>query len=416
MAPAATDPEYAPSLDHVSFVEVQASCIPPKEHAKLRAMVPVLNNQAVTHLNAGFQPPMNATVRQAIQRFVDEATTEPNPKAKWQQRTASAREKLAKHLCVEPKSIAFTRDTTEGLNLFQRSLRFQPGDNVVILDVEHPNHAYGWLALVESGLEVRRVPTEGAVFANAGTFAPFVDGRTVAIGLSSVMFHSGQLNDVRDVAIQFRPRGVHVLADLTQQIGAARINLKSLNVSAAAFGFHKALGCPSGLGGLYVDPQALSTLKSAPPIVGAGAILNLQSDLVAIPDVQYHESTLRYEHLNLSLVGTTALDAALDLLENMNVDRVEQHYRALGRELARGCAKIGVEIVGSSKTNERAAHVYILRLLDPAWQEHFKAAGVYVSHYRCGVRVSFGFYNNLADVHTLLDVLMQGLANGIPCE
>ncbi|KAJ5379529.1 pyridoxal phosphate-dependent transferase [Penicillium cosmopolitanum] len=103
------------------------------------------------------------------------------------------------------------RDTTEGLNSFIRGIEFTPGDNVAILDSEHPNHAHGWMALREAGLEVRQVPTipesektGNVVEADAETFAPYVDGRTRAIGLSSVIFHSGQKKDIKDICDVYR--------------------------------------------------------------------------------------------------------------------------------------------------------------------------------------------------------------------
>ncbi|KAJ5090367.1 pyridoxal phosphate-dependent transferase [Penicillium argentinense] len=63
------------------------------------------------------------------------------------------------------------------------------------------------MTLRAAGLDVRQVPTipesvkTGKVVAtNAETFAPFADERTRAISLSSVMFHSGQMNDVKDTS------------------------------------------------------------------------------------------------------------------------------------------------------------------------------------------------------------------------
>lgn len=78
------------------------------------------------------------------------------------------------------------------------------------------------MTLRSAGLEVRQIPTipepekSGEVIAaNAATFAPYVDERTIAIRLSSVMFHSGQWNDIGDICAAFRPRGIHVVADIT---------------------------------------------------------------------------------------------------------------------------------------------------------------------------------------------------------
>ncbi|EXJ86749.1 hypothetical protein A1O3_03703 [Capronia epimyces CBS 606.96] len=389
----------------------------PAEHSKLRHAVPVADEEKNTYLNASFQPPMNLRVKNALDQFLNQATTHAHPKPIWQQTTSESRIKLATYLNVPEHSLAFTRDTTEGLNLFQRSLQFTPGDNVVLLDVEHPNHVYGWLGLVDAGLEVRLVPTGTDTYADADTFQPLVDNRTIAIGLSSIMFHSGQMNNVGDICSRFRPRGIHVLVDLTQHVGVAQLDLTAWNVSAAAFGCHKGLGCPSGLGALYISPDVLPLLRPTPPIVGAGAIANLRADLIANPEVQYHKTSQRYEHLNLSLIGVAALKASLDfLVDDVGIDRVESHLRALGRELALRCKTLGVEVVGSSYADRRAPHLYVLKLLHPDWQSHLRQDHIYVSHYRLGIRVSFGFYNNADDVAELVRSIERGLQKGIPRE
>lgn len=333
---------------------------------------------------------MNLKVRAALEQFLDQATTLTHPKPIWQQATCQARTKIAAYLNVPEQSVAFTRDTTEGLNLFQRSLKLGLGDNVVVLDVEHPTHVYGWLGLVEQGLEVRRIPTGSETYADAATFAPYVDDRTIAIRLSSIMFHDGQMNIIRDICSRFRSRSVHVIVDITQHVGVAPIDLTTWGVSAAAFSVHKGLGCPSGLGGLYIAPDVLPTLKAVPPMVGAGAIANLPNSLIQDLDVQYHATTQRYEHLNLSFVGAVALNASLDfILGDMGIFRLENHLRALGRELVLGCKSVGVEAVGSCYAEHRAPHLYVLKLLHPDWQAQLREKQIFVSHYHCGVRVSF---------------------------
>ncbi|CAI7589557.1 unnamed protein product [Penicillium glandicola] len=380
--------------------------------SKYRALVPAVTREDVHYLNASFQPVMNLRVHSAIDNFLDQAIGSPDPKSGWQSIAQEAQKSLASYLNVPKDSLTFTRDTTEGLNLFQRSIPFQPGANVVLLEGEHPNHVYGWFGLVEQGLEVRRIDTKDETCANAETFAPFVDENTIAIGLSSVMFHNGQMNNVKDICSRFRPQGVHVLVDITQHVGVAPINLTEWDVSAAAFGCHKGLGCPSGLGAFV-----LSSLKQTPPITGAGAISNIPSTLIADPNVQYHSSTKRYEHLNVSLIGAVSLNASLAFLcKEVGMERIEAHLRSLGRELALVLEPLGVQIVGSKYADERAPHLYVLALLHPDWVKHFRDEGIYVSHYRCGTRVSFGFYNNVADVRALADSIRRGLEKGVPCE
>ncbi|KAK3356359.1 pyridoxal phosphate-dependent transferase [Lasiosphaeria hispida] len=387
--------------------------------AGYRHLVPLLSRDDVVYLNSSYAPPSNLIVHEAMARFSHQSLHDPNPKPSWQAAVEDVRALVARYINTELSSIAFTRDTTEALGNFIRSLKFQPGDNVVILDSEHPNHAYGWMALQSAGLEVRQVLTTATgkvTAANAATFEPYVDERTRAIGLSSIMFHSGQKNDVASICSAFRPRGIHVLADLTQQVGFAPVDAKALGISAAGFSLHKGLNCPTGIACMYVDPDVLKEINSVPPIVGYGAISNARADLL-VPEgpVTFHPDSRRFDHLNLSLVGAAAAKAFLTFyLDSLGPSDLEEHLYNLGDALQEACQKLGVGIIGPSERENHAPHLYILNLLDPGWAPFLRSHGVYVSHYRLGVRVSLGFYNNEADIQRLADVVGAGVAEGLP--
>jgi selenocysteine lyase/cysteine desulfurase len=107
---------------------------------------------------------------------------------------------------------------------------------------------------------------------------------------------------------------------------------------------------------------------------------------------------LRPPEHKVSLVSATALGASLALLDgDTGMKRMESHYRALGRELIKRLDALDVGVVGSRVASERAPHIYIVELLDPRWASHFKDEFVYVTPYRRGVRVSFGFYSSVQD-------------------
>lgn len=194
-----------------------------------RQLVPLVARENLTYLNAIFQPPSNVIIHAAINEFNSQALLSPHPKPQWQQSTEKVRQLIARYINADPTSVAFMRDMTEGLNSFIRGIKFTPGENVVILDSEHLNHAYGWTALRDAGVEVRQVPTipesekiGNVVEADAETFAVYVDDQTRTIGLGSVMLHSGQKNDNKDICEVYRPKGAHVLADTTQQDASTR--------------------------------------------------------------------------------------------------------------------------------------------------------------------------------------------------
>ncbi|RDW68870.1 uncharacterized protein DSM5745_08630 [Aspergillus mulundensis] len=391
--------------------------------AAYRHLVPLVSK--ATYLNASIAPPSNLLVHDAITSFAHEALHNPTPKPSWLATAEEVRCLLGRYIHTDATNIALTRDTTEGLNNFIRGLKFKPGDNVVILDTEHPHHAYAWMALRPLGLEVRQVPTiaeaeraGNVVAANAETFAPFVDDRTIAIGLSSIMFHSGQWNDLQNICDVYRPRGIHVLADLTQQVGFAPVDVTKLNVSAASFSLHKGLNTPIGLAAFYVHPDVLADINPLPATVGFGSVANSRADvLVPADEIVYHPNARRHDHLNLSLIAAAAAKAYLHFdLDVMGPENVESHLYGLGDALRMGCQKIGVRIVGPEDRKSHAPHLYILDLHDKSWIDLFTERGVLVTPYRLGVRVSFGFYNNLEDVDRLLEVLQEGIKAGILIE
>lgn len=413
---------------------------PRDKFSRFRELVPLVSNPEVVYLNSSFAPPSNIIIHKALTEFSEQGLHDPNPKPKWQAAADEVRALVARYIKAEgPPSIAFTRDTTEALNSFIRSIPFEPGDNVVILDTEHPNHAYGWMALRSAGLEVRQANTifkaekTGKITAaNADTFWPRVDEKTRAIGLSSVMFHSGQKNDVADICRAFRPMGIHVLVDLTQQVGFAPVDVRGLGVSAAGFSFHKGLNCPTGLGCMYVDPEVFKAgvgnlgitedsrmpgdpLKP-PPVVGYCAVSNSRADLL-VPDepIIFHPNAQRFEHLNLSFISIAAAKAFLTFyLDELVPEDLEQHLYHLGDELREACQRLKVDIVGPTERENHAPQLYVLGLKDAGWEPYLRNRGVYVSHYRLGVRVSLGFYNNVADIKKLADVLADGVREGLP--
>ncbi|KAF4458739.1 class IV aminotransferase [Fusarium albosuccineum] len=391
--------------------------------ATFRQFVPLANSGSITYLNASFAPPSNLIVHEAITKYASEALYDTLPKPKWRETVEEVRELVARYIHTDSSAIAFTRDTTEALGSFIRGLRFKPGDNVVLLDTEHPNHAYQWLSLRSAGLEVRQIPTiteaekqRKVTAANAATFAPYVDDRTIAIGLSSIMFHSGQWNNVGDICATFRPRGIHVVADITQQVGFATVDIQALGVSAAAFSLHKGLNCPTGFAALYVNQAVINDLDPTPPIVGYGAVSNVRADLLAPNDpITYHPSARRYEHLNLSLIAAAAAKAYLTFyLDVIGPKNLEDHLYTLGDMIRQDTKDLGINIVGPDNRKEHAPHLYILDLHDSRWMDHLTNSGIIVTPYRLGIRVSLGFYNNVDDIKKLTCVLRSGIDAGLP--
>jgi selenocysteine lyase/cysteine desulfurase len=373
--------------------------------ATLRSRFPAA--EQFLYLDAAHQTPLSTLVRVALDAFYDEALESAGPKKRWLARVADVRARLAAFLGVGADEIAFTKNTSEGLNIAAHGLHVEPGDNVLLLAGEHPNVAYAFLNRQPDGLEVRMVPQDKRKkWADADTFAPYLDDRTRAIALSHVMFHSGQRNDVAGIARLARAHGAAVVVDAMQSVGVLDVDARALGVSALATGCHKGLLVPQGLGLLYT-PHGTEGLRPT-YLALAGVTDPDEHRVVGAGRVEPRNDARRFEIGNFNLPAIHALGAALDLVEGVGVRQVEQRVLDLGDQLIAHLDDLGIALVGP-REREHRSHIHVLDLPASRWADFLAAEGVRLSLVRDGVRVSFGLYNNADDVDRLAAVLRRGL-------
>ncbi|WP_449432495.1 aminotransferase class V-fold PLP-dependent enzyme [Pseudomonas putida] len=369
--------------------------------ASVREQFPAVEN--MLYLDAAHQTPLSVPVKAELDAFYTAALNYAGPKYGWLNRVEEVRAKLAAFIGAKADQIAFTKNTSEGLNICASGLQWEAGDNVLLLDTEHPNNAYAWLSKREEGLEVRLVPSDKK-WADADTFAPYVDERTRAIAISHVMFHNGQRNDMASITTFAKSKGIAVIADSMQSVGVFPIDVKELGATAIASGSHKGLLTPQGLGFLYTESKDI-----LPTYVSNAGVANARADLVPVSEpITLRDNAHRFEIGNFNLPAIHALGGALDLINSIGLENVAEHVLGLGDELIKVCDELGVELVGP-REREFRSHIYVLDLTEPEWAEFFKSENIRLSPVRDGIRVSFGIYNTTDDVTRFGNALKKGI-------
>ncbi len=368
----------------------------------IRREFPVTGN--MLYLDSAFQTPLAKSVRERLMTFYDEAHYNAGPKSVWLERLGRVRAKIAGLLGAEPSEIAFTKNTSEGLNIAAHALQWTPGDNVLLVEGEHPNNTCAWLGRRKAGLEVRLIP-EARNWVDDETFKPFVDARTRAIAVSHVMFHSGQRNDVERIAALCSERDIKLIVDGMQSIGVLPVDVKKLGIAMFAAGAHKGLLAPQGIGVLYCDKELASKLE--PEYYALSALANPPADLVIGPDpFEFADGARRFELGNYNHAGVHALDASIDLIRSAGVPAIAEHVLNLGDRLIAHLDELGIELVGPRERHYRS-HIYVLALEPGPWLAYLAQNNVRVSQVRDGIRVSFAMFNTLQDVDRLADILRR---------
>lgn len=359
--------------------------------------------EQMVYLDAGFQTPLARPVKAAIELFLREGFETAGPKTVWLDRVEQTRAKLARLLGVTTDEIAFTKNTSESMNIAANALPLAAGDNVLMVHGDHPNNAYAFLNLQRKGVEIRFIPMTEVV--NADSFASFIDDRTRAISMSQVTFHAGHRFDVASVGALCARKKLYFIVDVMQAIGVVPIDAKAMGASFIGSGSHKGLLVPQGLGLLYWD-NSLSELE--PAYLAAASLAEIPSDLIARPDnMAPSRAAKRFELGNFNLPAIHALGASLDMIEQIGVHNIQNHCFDLGDHLIARLDELDVRLVGPRERQHRAPHIYVIALPASDWLGHFEENGVRVSPERDGIRVSLGMFNTADDIDRLIDVIRR---------
>lgn len=371
--------------------------------------------ERMLYLDSAHQTPLASSVREALLRFYSEGHETAGPKQAWLDRVETIRVRVARFLNAAPSEIAFTKNTSEGMNIAANALPLQPGDNVLLVEGDHPNNAYAFLNLRRKGVEIRFVPFKGET-ARAEMFEEHVDRRTRAISLSHVTFHAGHRFDLASIGAFCARHGLYFVVDAMQSTGVIPIDVKSVGVSLLGSGCHKGLLVPQGLGIVYCK-EALEELQ--PAYLAMSSLAQPPADYVARADnMALKRGAGRFEIGNLNLPDIHALEASLDLIESVGVEAIEAHLYDLGDRLIEHLDRQGIRLVGPRGRTDRAPHIYVLALPTEEWLDYLVSQHVRVSPERDGIRVSFGLFNTIEDVDRLAAIIaargVQTPANGGP--
>lgn len=364
----------------------------------------------IVYLDSGFQTPLSRPVKEAYERFLQEGFETAGPKQIWLNRLEETRIKVATLLGAKPHEIAFTKNTSESMNIAANALPLRTGDKILMIDGDHPNNAYAFLNLQKKGVEIVFIPMTEIV--NAESFRPYIDERTRAISMSHVTFHAGHRFDVESVGDLCAQRDLYFIVDVMQGIGVVPIDAKAMKATFIASGTHKGLLVPQGLGLLYWDA---TRIELEPAYLAAASLATPPADFIARADNMGLPATAgRFELGNFNLPAIQGLGAALDLIEEVGIENIQSHCFDLGDYLIERLDGLDVGLVGPREREHRAPHIYVIALPAADWLDYFTRTGIRVSPERDGIRVSLGMFNTPADIDRLIEAIRARNAPATP--
>jgi len=329
--------------------------------------------------------------------------------ADWLLVEDSLRERLTR-LLNAPSSddIALVKNTSQALSFVAFGLDWRAGDQVVISTEEFPSNRVVWEALAPQGVEVIKVDLHCG---NPETNLLNACGpRTRLLSVSAVQYTSGLRLNLERLGHGCQQRGVLFCVDAIQQLGALPFDVQACQCAFAMADGHKWLLGPEGLGVFYCR----SDLRTQLELHEYGwHMLEHHGDYLR-QDWQPAHSARRFECGSPNMLGTTALEASLSLLEEVGMASVGKALQERVQWLLDGLSGITGAILHSPIEPDRRAGIVTFSLIgwdQPALFQRLRSEQVICAQRGVGIRLSPHFYTKTQTIKKTLRLLRQ-LATG----
>ncbi len=310
---------------------------------------------------------------------------------------------LASMLNTVPERLAFTDNTTNGLNFLAQSIQWKKGDRILLNDIEFPANVYPFLNLKRIGVEVDFVKSDnGKVTAEMIIDAIKPDTRLISV--SYVQFLSGYRIDLEKIGKHCKDNDIIFSVDAIQALGAVKLDVEKSNIDFLSCGTQKWLLGFQGLAFIYLNEKLQR--KIIPANIGwlsvnnAWNLLDYQIDLKTTADV--------FQGGTINALGVCALNASLKLFNDFNFNEVEKRVLENSKYFLTKLASIGINgLLLNSKESELAGIVTV-KIQDPDLVIKKLEQNKIICSQRVGmIRFSPHFYNIFDEIDRVVDVLQK---------
>jgi selenocysteine lyase/cysteine desulfurase len=314
---------------------------------------------------------------------------------------AETRDVMARLLGAKPAEIAFTKNTTEGLNIAAHAFDLQPGDNIVLTDMEHVANVWVWKYWESRGVEIRFAKNRGGRLP-LDVFLEQMDRRTRVVSTAYITYGNGYRVNLPELGEACRQSGARLVVDGVQAAGILAAPLSGLGADLVAIGGHKNLFGLTGTGLLYCREELIDEIRApflkAPVARGsvqASAHLNSQFD--------YVRTAHRFEGGNPNFLGLKVLRRCAEFISGIGLENIEARVRELTTTCMAQLRAAGYGTRTPEPWAERAQIISVPVADAEALMNRLREDHRVIVNVKDGaIRVSMSFFNNSDDIDRLL--------------
>ena len=383
--------------------EATAASLPHAGHAaeagainwqRIRADFPVA--ETIAYLNCAGAGATPRPVADAGMQFYQQTTDGGDARwFEWLEGRERARARVAEFINAEPDEIAFTINTSSGMNLIVDAL--EGSGDVISCELEFPVSTIPWM---HRGMNVHRVrAVEGELRMEDITRA--MSERTAVLCFSHVQYSNGFRADIEEIG---RHKGRHAfVVNASQSAGVLPIDVKRMRIDALCSTGHKWMLAGYGAGFVYLSRELLA--RSRARAVGWLDLedpFEMRNDTYRVRPDAAARAELGCPHF----AGIFALGAAVEYMLGIGQHNIERRALELNRRLTNSLIEAGFKVLSPlHHETARSAETLIATDDPPRTVEHLARRGVAVTIKPQGIRAATHFFNNDDDIARLVGAL-----------
>jgi selenocysteine lyase/cysteine desulfurase len=362
--------------------------------SEIRQRFPVTDR--VAYLNSAAAGPVSVASQAAAAGYYEKMMRDGDVHwNRWLAARETVRKKVADYINAEPEEIAFTTNTSQGMNIIVDAL--EDRGEVISSDLEFPVTTLPWM---NRRIPVHRLPAVNGEVRIEDVQAAMTHD-TGVIALSHVQFSNGfRLNPEATGDI----KGRHALViNAAQSAGAFAIDVKRMKIDALCSTGHKWLLSGYGSGFIYLSRALLD--QSLPRSIGWLSV----DDPFEMRNDEFrprHDTAARVELGCPHFAGIFSLGASLDLIAEVGIENIQTRVLELNCRLSSRLAETGWEILSPIQNeNSRSAETLVACAKPGEVVRHLLRRGVIVTEKPQGIRVATHFFNNEDEIERLIEGL-----------
>lgn len=328
--------------------------------ARARAQIPA-STGSVYMQTGGIGPSPVEVIDEVKDRldFQNQGPAHPDFATDMAQVEPDLRAQLARVFGAGTEEVALTHSTSEGISIVAWSLNWQPGDEVVISNIEHPANVVPWYVLRDRfGIVIREIDLSSGTHLLDQVRAQ-LSPRTRMVSISHVSRNNGRTvrtDESAELGRLLRSRGIRYHLDGAQGPGCVITDFRALGCDCYSTCGHKWLLGPKGTGALFVRREVLDDVRLSWAGSHSHATMDYEGNYTLLP------SAARYEFGTRALADFAGFARAVEWMESVGLERIDDRIQSLVDHAIEAVDGTDGLSMTSPRTRPDRSGVFVLKL------------------------------------------------------